>query len=214
MNSKAFYNLSYGVFVLGAKSEDKINACITNTCIQVASDPTRIAISVLNKNFTCDLIKNSGEFTLSVLDINCTFDLIKNFGMQSGRTVNKFADFPYETTRSGIPFIRKNVCSLFECKVISKENLGTHTLFVAEVVEAEVFNDNSPLTYAYYQSNIKPKTVVNTAKKIIGWRCKICGYEYMGSELPNDFECPSCGHPATDFEPIYETSATVVAEKI
>ena len=93
MNTKAFYNLSYGVFVLGAKSNDKINACITNTCMQVASDPTRVAISVLNKNLTCQMIKESGEFTLSILDKTCTFDIIKNFGLQSGRDVNKFADF-------------------------------------------------------------------------------------------------------------------------
>ena len=74
MDSKALYNLSYGVFVLGARNGEKINACITNTCIQVASEPVRIAISVLNKNFTCNMIKESGFFSLSVLDESCTFD--------------------------------------------------------------------------------------------------------------------------------------------
>ena len=216
MNTKAFYNLSYGVFVLGAKSNDKINACITNTCMQVASDPTRVAISVLNKNLTCQMIKESGEFTLSILDKTCTFDIIKNFGLQSGRDVNKFADFPYKTTEKGLPYITDSICSLLECKVVSKEDLGTHTLFIAEVVEAEVLNSNAPLTYADYQNNIKPKPVINTGKKIVGWRCKICGYVYENPELPKDFECPLCGHPAEDFEPIYESisepTAAVAAE--
>ena len=76
MDTKAFYNLSYGVFVLGASDGDKINSCITNTCIQVASDPVRIAISVLNKNLTCDMIKKSGNFCISLLDKSTTFDIV------------------------------------------------------------------------------------------------------------------------------------------
>lgn len=206
MDPKAFYNLSYGVFVLGTKAQGKLNACITNTCIQVASDPVRIAISVLNNNFTCGMIKESGAFTLSVLDSTCTFDLIKHFGMQSGRNVEKFQDFPYESTESQLPYITQNVCALLECKVLSNQDLGTHTLFVAEVTDAKVLSGNAPLTYAQYQSTVKPKPDVNAGKKIVGWRCKICGYEYKQPELPKDFICPLCGHPADDFEPIYEAS--------
>lgn len=205
MNNKALYNLSYGVFVLGAKNGDKVNACITNTCMQVASDPIRIAISVLNQNFTCDLIKKTGFFSLSVLDSSCTFDLIKHFGYQSGKNVNKFENYEYKTDENGCPYILSNCCSLLSCKVVSKEDLGTHTLFVAEIQDMEVMSDLPPLTYADYQNKIKPKVNVDKEKKIIGWRCKICGYEYEGSELPDDFECPLCGHPKEDFEPIYES---------
>lgn len=207
MDSKAFFNLSYGVFVLGAKSGEKINACIINTCMQVASNPIRVAISVLNKNLTCQMIKETDFFTLSVLDKTCTFNLIKNFGMQSGRDVNKFESFPYEITKNGIPYITSSVCSLFECKVISSEDLGTHTLFVAEVQDATVMSENSPLTYADYQNNVKSKVVDGNVRKIIGWRCEICGYEYMYPEFPDDFACPICGHLADDFKPIYEPVA-------
>lgn len=204
MDPKALYNLSYGVFVLGVNNNDAINACITNTCMQVASDPTRVAISVLNRNLSCYMVKESGKFTLSILDKTCTFDLIKHFGMQSGVDVRKFESFPYEKTKSGIPYITKSVCALLECKVVSSQDLGTHTLFIAEVVDARTLSDNAPLTYADYQNELKPKTKVDSGKKIKGWRCKICGYEYEGSELPKDFTCPLCGHPAEDFEPIYE----------
>lgn len=204
MDSKALYNISYGVFVLGSCAGGKINACVTNTCIQVASSPVRIAISVLNQNLTCQMIKSSGVFSLSVLDNSCSFDLIKHFGLQSGRDVDKFADFAYETDSNGCPFIRKSVCSVLKCKVLSSTDLGTHTLFVAEVQDAFVEGKNPPLTYADYQNKVKPKVAAKPEKKIIGWRCKICGYEYMNPELPEDFECPLCGHPAEDFEPIYE----------
>ncbi|MEE0886505.1 MAG: flavin reductase [Treponema sp.] len=203
MDNKALYNLSYGVFVLGSCSGEKINACITNTCMQVASNPTRIAISVLNQNLTCDMIKSSGIFSLSVLDNSCKFDLIKHFGMQSGKNTDKFADFSHELDSNGCPYIKQSVCSVLKCKVLSSTNLESHTLFIAEVQNAFIVSKNPPLTYADYQNKIKPKPAVNNEKKIIGWRCKICGYEYMNPELPADFECPLCGHPAEDFEPIY-----------
>ena len=203
MDNKALYNLSYGVFVLGSCSGEKINACITNTCMQVASNPTRIAISVLNQNLTCDMIKSSGIFSLSVLDNSCKFELIKHFGMQSGKNTDKFADFSHELDSNGCPYIKQSVCSVLKCKVLSSTNLESHTLFIAEVQNAFIVSKNPPLTYADYQNKIKPKPAVNNEKKIIGWRCKICGYEYMNPELPADFECPLCGHPAEDFEPIY-----------
>ena len=181
MDSKALYNLSYGVFVLGARNGEKINACITNTCIQVASEPVRIASSVLNKNFTCKMIKESGFFSLSVLDKSCTFDLIKNFGFQSGRDVNKFYSTEYKLDKNQCPYITSQACSLLSCKVLSSQDLGTHTLFIAEVEDAQVLSSNQPVTYADYQKDIKPKPAVQSDKKIVGWRCKICGYVYNGA---------------------------------
>lgn len=204
MDSKALYSLSYGVFVLGSKMNDKINACITNTCMQVASEPLRVAISVLNQNYTCEMIKQSGCFALSILEKKAPFEVIKRFGYQSGRTVDKFAGFEFEADKNGCPYIVANVCAVLSCKVLSVADLGTHSLFVAEIEDAKVLSSNEPMTYAYYQSNIKPKTKIESNKKIIGWRCKICGYEYEGAELPADYKCPLCGHPIDDFEPIYE----------
>ncbi len=205
MDKKALYNLSYGVFMLASKAGNKANGCITNTCIQVANSPTRVAISVINSNYTCDLIKESGIFTLSILDQTCTFETIKHFGMQSGRDVDKLADIKLPTDDSGIPYMGWQSCAMLSCKVVESHNLGSHTLFIAEVADGKLLSDNPPLTYADYQSRIKPKPQKEAEnKKIVGWRCKICNYVYEGSELPPDFSCPLCGHGADDFEPIYE----------
>ena len=210
MDNKALYSLQYGVFLLGTKSGDKINACITNTCFQAANGPTRIAISVIKQNLTCQMIEESGIFALSVLDRSCSFETIKRFGYQSGRDADKFADFDYESAGNGCPYIKKGACAVIEAKVCNKLDLGTHMLFIAEVTDAQLLGNGEPLTYAYYQSNIKPNAEGAGAaggveqKPIKGWRCKICGYEFTGAELPADFECPICGHPAEDFEPIYE----------
>ena len=78
-------------------------------------------------------------------------------------------------------------------------DLGTHTLFIAQLVAAETLSDIPTATYTYYQQNIKPKPE-KTEKR--GWRCKICGFIYEGDDLPADYICPVCKHGAADFERI------------
>ncbi len=204
MDPKAMFNISYGIFMLATKDGDRINGCITNTCMQVAMSPTRVAIACINKNLTCEMIKNSGVFAMSILDQSATFDTIKRFGMQSGRNVDKFEGLSCPVDEKGIPYLPFQTCAVLSCHVISKEDLGSHTLFIAEVDDAIRTSENTPLTYNDYQNNVKPKPAAQVQKKIKGWRCKICGYVYEEPNLPADFICPLCGHPASDFEPVYE----------
>ena len=183
MEKKALYNLSYGVFMLSTRSGEKVNGCITNTCMQVANDPVRIAISVLNSNYT--------------------FETIKHFGFQSGRDVDKMKDLTLPVDQNNIPYMGYQACAVISGKVLEQQDLGTHTLFIAEVTDAKLLNENAPLTYADYQNRVKPKKKeIPQDKKIVGWRCKICNYVYEGSELPADYICPLCKHGAADFEPI------------
>ena len=148
MDIKALFHLSYGVFILSTKAGEKVNGCITNTCMQVASSPTRVAISVLNTNYTCDLIKESGVFALSILDETVTFETIKYFGYQSGHQVDKMSELVLPVDVNGVPYLGWQTCAVLSCKVISHEDLGSHTLFIAEVQDAVVTNDKAPLTYA------------------------------------------------------------------
>ena len=83
MDQKALFNLSYGVFVLGVKDGEKLNACITNTGMQVTTNPMQIVITVINANETCKMLKKSGTFALSILDKTCDFETIKHFGMNA-----------------------------------------------------------------------------------------------------------------------------------
>ena len=204
MDNKALYKLAYGVFLLGAKAGDKKNACITNTCIQVAGNPTRVAIAVINTNYTCDLIKEGGVFAVSILDKKVPFETLKHFGMQSGRDVDKLDGLPLPEDVNGVPYMNWNCCAVLSCKVVDSMDLGSHTLSIGEVVDAVKQSDEPMLTYDYYQSDIKPKPAPKPEeKKVVAWKCKICGYIYEGSELPSDFICPICGHDASDFEPVY-----------
>lgn len=204
MDKKALYKLSYGVFMLSTKVGSKVNGCITNTCMQVAGSPTRIAICVINTNYTCDLIKESGVFALTLLDQTAGFELIQHFGFQSGRDVDKFANLRLPEDVNGIPYLAWQACAVISGKVTNSLDLGTHTMFIAEVVDAKVLSEEAPLTYADYQDHVKPKKKeAKEQRPIKGFRCRICGYVYEGPVLPEDFLCPLCGHGPEDFEPVF-----------
>lgn len=205
MDQKVMYALSYGLFVLSARRGEKDNGCITNTAIQVTAEPNRIAIAVNKANYTHDMVKETGKFTLSVLSEEAKFDLFQRFGFQSGRDVDKLADFQEHVARdnNGVIYVTQGTNAWLSCQVVSTMDLGTHTLFVADVLDGGVLSQAPSATYAYYQANIKPKPAApagESAKK--RWVCTVCGYVYEGEELPADFICPLCKHLASDFEPL------------
>ena len=205
MDNKAMYKLSYGLFVLTAKDEVKANGCITNTAIQVASDPNTISFAVNKANYTHDMVMKTKVCNISVISEKADFELFKHFGFQSGRDVDKFADYnDCKMADNGIPYITAGTNAYCSIEITSTVDLGSHTLFIGKPTEMVVLDDAESATYAYYQSNIKPKPekVGTTKSGETVWRCKICGYEYVGEELPEDFICPLCKHPASDFEKV------------
>lgn len=146
------------------------------------------------------MVQKTRKFNLSVLSESAKFDVFEHFGYHSGRDSDKFAEF-YETKRTpnGVLYITQNTNSYMSAFVQQEIDLGTHVLFIAQLVEAEVLNDVPTVTYDFYQKNIKPKPE-QTNKK--GWRCKICGFIYEHEVLPPDYICPICKHGAVDFERI------------
>lgn len=205
MDNKALYKLSYGLFVLTATDGQKDNGCIVNTAIQAASSPNTMSICLNKANFTHDMIVKTKSFNVSVLSVNATFDLFKHFGFQSGRDVNKFADFnDFERADNGVPYITRGTNACFSVRVDKCIDLRSHSMFIGEITDMKVLSDAPSATYDYYQNNIKPKpqAVAKTPDGQTVWRCKICGYEYVGEELPDDFICPICKHPASDFEKV------------
>lgn len=202
MDNKAMFKLSYGLYVLTANENGFDNGCIINTAMQVTSSPNRISITVNKANKTHDMIQDTGKFNISMLSTSAPFDYFKHFGFQSGREVNKFSDFKdAKRSDNGIFYISEHTAAFISATVYSAVDLGTHTMFIANVVDAQVLNDEPAVTYDYYQSNIKPKPEKVEVKAEKAYRCKICGYIHEG-ELPDDFICPICKHGAQDFERI------------
>ena len=207
---KSMRTFSYGLFALFTTDGTRDNACIINTAQQLTDNPKRITIAVNQANYSCQTIKKTGVFNISVLTEDTPFELFTRFGFSSGRDTDKLSDFDsVDTSENGLKYLTKYSNCFMSAKVISASDYGSHTLFVAEITEAEVLNELPSATYAYYFAHIKPRaqksdTKPSVEKKIVGWRCSVCGYEYRGAELPPDYICPLCKHPASDFEPIYE----------
>lgn len=219
MDSKVLFNVQYGLFVLSSKSDTKDNACIINTVTQVTAAPVskdRISICVNKKNFTHDLIAASKKFTVSIISEAASFELFKHFGFQSGKDVDKFADFDkVKRTANGTLAVTEGTNSYISANVIQQVELDTHSIFIAEVVDMEKLSDVPSTTYNFYQKHIKPKPqpVAKTSEGKTVWRCRICGYEYVGDEIPADFICPLCKHPSTDFEKVVPVAENVVGKK-
>lgn len=154
----ALRSLTYGLFVITARESDKDNGCIANTAVQVGANPTRIAISVQMGNLNRELIERTGKFNVSVLTEDTPFEIIRHFGMQSGRDLNKFADFKsVERSHNGLYYLTEHVNAMFSCEVKEKLDLGSHMLFIGEVTESKVLGTGPSCTYAHYHKAIRPK---------------------------------------------------------
>ena len=201
VDEKALFKLTYGLFVLSAREGEKDNGCIINTAMQITANPIRIAVAVNKQNYTHDMIIRTGKFNLSALSESVPFSVFEQFGFQSGSTADKFADCKFAArSDNGIYYLSEYTNSFLSGQVTDTIDCGTHTIFIAEVTQAQILSAEESVTYAYYFAHIKPKPQ-NTEKKK-GYICKICGYIYEGDELPDDFICPLCKHGAEDFEPL------------
>ena len=201
VGKKAFNKLSYGVELMTTRADGKDYGCIINSACQVASgDPKTLSVSVIAKNYTCEMLAKSGVFNISILTEDAPYSLFQQFGFQSGRDTDKFAGLESEErTANGVRYLPQYANAVLSCRVTEVKDLGPSVLFIADVVEAKVLSKAPSCTYDYYHAHIKPKKNPAPEQKEC-WVCKVCGYVYEGAELPDDFVCPLCKHGKDDFE--------------
>lgn len=196
---KALYNISYGLYVVTCNDGKKDNGLIVNTVVQVTSSPLRVAVTVNKSNYSYGVIEKTGVMNVNCLTESAPFAVFEKFGFQSGRNADKFAGESVLRSENGLVRLDGHVNAFLSLKVVQVVDLGTHGMFICDVTEAKKLSDETSVTYAYYQKNIKP---MSEKKGIKGYVCKVCGYVYEGEVLPEDFVCPWCKHGAEDFEPI------------
>jgi len=212
-----FHKISYGLYIIASKKDKKFNGQIANTVFQLTSEPIKIAVSINKQNLTHEFIKQSRIFSVSILSKETPMKFIGHFGFKSGREVDKFKDINYKLGINGAPIVLDNCLGYLEAKVINEIDIGTHTLFIGEVVAAEIMRDIEPITYDYYQKVKGGKTPMTAptyikeekeVKKLDKYVCTVCGYVYdpkVGDpdsgikpgtpfeELPDNWTCPVCG---------------------
>ena len=168
MNTKALYNLSYGLYVVASEKQGKLNAQIANTVTQVTSEPPAIAVCINKQNLTHEFITESKVFTASILSQDTPLSFIGHFGFKSGREVDKLKDVNYKLGETKAPIVLDHSLAYLEAKVMNQVDVGTHTIFVGELVGADVLNEGEPMTYAYYHQvkrGTTPKTAPSYIKK-------------------------------------------------
>ncbi|HZJ78217.1 MAG TPA: flavin reductase [Clostridia bacterium] len=217
MNPFVFRNISYGLYILSSIEKDSQRkvGCIVNSLMQVTSSPATIAVSVNHDNYTNTCIGESGVFAISILPESCDPKTISTFGFNSSKDKNKFENADYSAI-GGLPVM--NIANGYIlCKVQSKAETSTHTVFIGSVVDADVMSDEPSMTYAYYHQVIKGRSPKNAPTYIAqedkkessrktGYRCTVCGYVYDGDipfeDLPGDYKCPICSASKDKFEAI------------
>ena len=207
MNKNAFRSLSYGVYIISTLDGQRPTGCVANSVMQITSSPATIAVSMNHDNYTNSCIAESGVFAVSILSEESDPGLIGRFGFQSGKDVDKFEGL-VSVEREGVQVI-PDACAYIVCKVIDKMETSSHTVFLGEVIDADVLEKAEPMTYAYYHKVVKGKSPKNAPtylpeeEKKTSWKCGLCGYEYVGEvpfeEVPEDYKCPICQQPKSVF---------------
>lgn len=223
MDKSAMHTFSYGIYIVSAKSDDGVGACIVNTGVQVTGDPLQVTVAINKQNHTTQIMQKAGHFALSVVTTEADMDFIGRFGFKSSADIDKFEDIETKVSDLGDPYTTLNTCAMVSCTIENTLDLGSHLLFIGRASDAQRLSDAEPLTYAYYHSVLKGKTPPkassyiaseeNTADKTddqtggdkkYKFRCTVCGYELEidEPELPADFVCPICGVGPESFERI------------
>ena len=230
MNPKTLHKISYGLFVICSKNNDRMNGQIANVLFQVTSQPPAVAVCINKQNLTHDYITKSKTFTASILSEQTPMTFIGTFGFKSGRDIDKFADVKYKIGKTKAPIVLDYTVAYIEATVTDSLDVGTHTLFVAKVVDGDILTDDPSMTYEYYhkyKGGYSPKTAPTYSgmvdkeqkkkeeKKMDKYVCKVCGYVYDPEKgdpdngvkpgtpfdkVPNDWVCPVCGAPKSEFE--------------
>ncbi|MBN2136468.1 MAG: flavin reductase [Sedimentisphaerales bacterium] len=167
LDTESLFKLCYGMCIISAQSDGKNNGCIVNTVFQLTPEPPMIGVSVNKESLTHDYIARSRVFTVSVLAQTSPKSFIGWFGFRSGKDVDKFSNVKYRLGETGVPIVLENTVSFIEAEVKNDMDLGSHTLFVAEITACGSLNDGvEPMTYSYYRDVKRGRTPKSAATYI------------------------------------------------
>jgi len=229
MNTKALHKLGYGLYIVSSRKGKRFNGQVANTVFQITSQPPTLAVSINKENLTHQFIRQSKVFTASILAKDTPLAFIGHFGFKSGRDIDKLKGIKYIIGKTKAPVVTDHAVAYLEARLTQEVDVGTHTIFIGELVGAEVINEDEPLTYAYYhlvKRGTTPKTAPSYIEgeekgtsKMAKYKCTVCEYVYdpeLGDpdggiapgtpfeKIPDDWVCPVCGAAKSEFEKIEE----------
>lgn len=221
INFEALYKISYGLYIVCSGDKNRGNGFISNTVFQVTSEPAKFAVCCNKNNFTAEFIQKYGVFSVSILSVNASSEIFGRFGYQCGKDFDKMAGMHIKYGDTGVPIVINDSIAFLECKVGQTIDVGTHLMFIGELINAEILDDSKePMTYLYYRQvrkGVAPKNAptyidksklgLNTKGSLLKkYKCPVCGYIYDEAiesvkfeDLPDSWVCPVCGSEKSDF---------------
>jgi flavin reductase (DIM6/NTAB) family NADH-FMN oxidoreductase RutF len=142
---QAIEKITNGVAVVTSRSGDKINGLSVAWMSQVSTNPPLVMVAIGETKYTHELIEKSKAFAINILS-DKQKNNAKHFGLQTGRKVNKLSSIEYELRKTGSPILKECIAYL-DCKVHKSIVVGDHTIFVGEIVDADVKTQEAPLIY-------------------------------------------------------------------
>lgn len=200
MKENALNYITYGMYALTFKENEKLGGCIINTFSQVTSQDEIISINLNKNNYSNEVIKRTRKFAINILSENVERNIIANFGFRTSRDNNKFQEVDY-FLEDDLPILSKGINGYIICEIIDIIDVNTHDIIIAKVINKKCCEESTnPMTYKYYHEVIKGKAPKNaptyreenieSSEKV--YVCELCGYQYVG-DIPDDFVCPICG---------------------
>jgi flavin reductase (DIM6/NTAB) family NADH-FMN oxidoreductase RutF len=122
--------------LIGSRSGDEWNAMTASWITQVSMDPVLVAVGVDDSAVTHRLISAGGSFTVNLWDAQDTKVFVK-FSKPATYADGTLNGRPVRTATTGAPVFDEAIAWM-DCEVRHSLELGTHTLFVGEVVDATV----------------------------------------------------------------------------
>ncbi|MEA2973552.1 MAG: hypothetical protein QOG82_2010 [Actinomycetota bacterium] len=136
LRRRVLWTMPSGLYVLGTRAGDRRNGMTLNWATQVSFDPKLVAVSVEQAAFSHELLAEGGVFALSIVDREDRA-IVRKFTKPvevdlEARTLNGFA---FHDGQSGAPVLDQ-AAAYVDCVVRQQVDVGDHTLFLGEVVDA------------------------------------------------------------------------------
>jgi ferric-chelate reductase [NAD(P)H] len=161
LDKKACWNISYGLYIVSTNGTEKKSGLIVNTVFQVTSEPVQLVVSISKNNFTHDQILSNGFFGISILEQEAPMPFIGTWGFKSSRDIDKFKDANFILGKHNTPLVSDYAVSVMELKLKKTIDVGTHTMFIGEMVFSKNIKESKLLTYEFYQKEKKGKAPKN-----------------------------------------------------
>lgn len=214
----AFKKMSYGLYIVSSGNQENGNGYISNSVFQVTAKPAQIAACCHKENYTKEIIEKTESFSISILHNEAESDVIDKFGYKSGAEIDKMTGMNVRYGATGVPVILNDVIAWIECRLVKTVDVGSHMIFIGEVLQTEITDENKPpMTYSEFKEKKQrvappnapthidePAETQSSGKNV--YKCTICGYVYDESQedvafedLPDDWRCPVCGARKSEF---------------